>query len=156
MHAAQCGLTLLPPDEPYWRQSAQLALAWAHLLEGNPNQALDVVFGDQEFDGDRTRGQPSSIGSAFVLAEVSRMRGDLHRAMDLCNEVLRLAGEPTGDQSRDGPGEPGPASGSPNPELVAARMHRRLPARRARLAGRASSDDALGQHWLDARALPGA
>ena len=101
--AATRGLTLLPPDEPYWRQSAQLALGWGHLLEGNLLQALQVLVAAGQSDGNRLTGEPSSVGSIFVLAEVSRLRGELHHALDLCNELLRLAGDPKLDQS---PGTP--------------------------------------------------
>jgi hypothetical protein len=37
--------------------------------------------------------QPRTIGEMFLLAEASRLRGNLHRALDLYKVVRRLAGD---------------------------------------------------------------
>jgi hypothetical protein len=68
-HAGR-GLALLPEEEACWRHAARIGLAWGQLLEGYPAEAEPVLGAS----GELVR-RPPTIGDAFVLAEVSRLRG---------------------------------------------------------------------------------
>jgi LuxR family maltose regulon positive regulatory protein len=100
--AAQSALTLLGPDEPVWWQGSMATLVLGLLLEGNLKEAQELLVGGGKSRAEGISGQHRNVLDPFVLAEVSRHRGDLHQAFTLYSEIRRLAGDLSFDPLRDG------------------------------------------------------